>query len=59
MPVQATIPSKTLNYQRQRNQDIPWGKKTNYISTNPNLQRIIDKEPQQKEGNYTIEKARK
>ena len=23
MPAQATIPSKTLNYHRQRNQDIP------------------------------------
>jgi hypothetical protein len=32
---------------------------TQYLSTNPALQRIIDGKPQNKEGNYTLEKARK
>jgi hypothetical protein len=52
MPVQATIPSKTLNYHRWRNQDIP-GKNIfiKYISTNPVLQRIIEEKLKQKEGN--------
>jgi hypothetical protein len=30
-----------------------------YLSTNPALQRIIDGKLQHKEGNYTLEKARK
>jgi hypothetical protein len=30
-----------------------------YLSTNPALQRIIDAKLQHKEGNYTLEKARK
>jgi hypothetical protein len=32
---------------------------TQYLSTNPTLQRIIKGKLQQKEGNYTLEKARK
>jgi hypothetical protein len=32
---------------------------TQYLSINPALQRIIDGKHQQKEGNYTLEKARK
>jgi hypothetical protein len=32
---------------------------TQYLSTNPTLQRIIDGKHQHKEGNYTLEKARK
>jgi hypothetical protein len=32
---------------------------TQYLSTNPALQRIIERKHQQKEGNYTLEKARK
>jgi hypothetical protein len=32
---------------------------TQYLSTNPALQRIIDGKLQHKEGNYTLEKARK
>jgi hypothetical protein len=32
MPVQATILSKTLNYHRWRNQDIPWQNQTYTIS---------------------------
>jgi hypothetical protein len=32
---------------------------TQYLSTNPALQRIIDGKHQHKEGNYTLEKARR
>jgi hypothetical protein len=32
---------------------------THYLSTNPGLQRIIHGKLQHKEGNYTLEKARK
>ena len=32
---------------------------TQYLSTDPSLHRIIDGKCQQKEGNYTLEKARK
>jgi hypothetical protein len=32
---------------------------TQYLSTNPALKRIIDGKHQHKEGNYTLEKARK
>jgi hypothetical protein len=32
---------------------------TQYLSTNPTLQRIIKGKLQHKEGNYTLEKARK
>jgi hypothetical protein len=32
---------------------------TQYLSINPALQRIIDGKHQHKEGNYTLEKARK
>jgi len=32
---------------------------TQYLSTNPALQRIIDGKLQHKEGNYTLEKTRK
>ena len=31
---------------------------TQYLSTNPTLQRIMNGKDQQKEGNYTLEKAR-
>jgi hypothetical protein len=31
---------------------------TQYLSSNPTLQRIIDRKHQHKEGNYTLEKAR-
>jgi hypothetical protein len=34
-------------------------KLTQYLSTNPVLQRIIDGKLQHKEGNYTLQKARK
>ena len=32
---------------------------TQYLSTNPDLQRIIDRKLQHKKGNYTLEKSRK
>jgi hypothetical protein len=32
MPAQATIPSKTLNYYKWRNQSIPWKKQIYIIS---------------------------
>jgi hypothetical protein len=49
-------PSK-LNYHRRRNHDKT--KFTQYLSTNPALQRIIDGKLQHKGRNYTLEKARK
>jgi len=52
MPAQTTIPSKILNYHDKT-------KFTQYLSTNPALQRIIDGKPQHKEENYSLEKARK
>jgi hypothetical protein len=56
MPAQATIPSKTLNYHRWRNQDIPWQNQIYTISSHKS--RIIDGKLQHKEGNCTLEKAR-
>jgi hypothetical protein len=42
MSAQATIPSKTLNYHRLRNQSFHEKTKfTQYLSMNPVLQRII------------------
>jgi hypothetical protein len=59
MPAWATITSKTLNYHRWRK--IYSMTKTNLynLSTNPALHKIIDGKLQHKEGNYTLEKARK
>jgi hypothetical protein len=60
MPAQATIPSKTLNSHRWKNQDIPCKTKfTQYLSTNPAFQRIMNRKLQHKEGNYTLEKEKK
>ena len=60
MSAQVTMLSKTLNYNRYRNQDIPWKNKfTQCLSTNPAFQRIINGKLQYKEGNDTLEKARK
>jgi hypothetical protein len=57
MLAQATIPNKTLNYNRWRNQVFHYKTKfTQYLSTNPALQRIIVGRVQNKEGNYTLEK---
>jgi hypothetical protein len=60
MPAQATIPSKTLNCHKRRNQNMP--DKTNfaqYLFTNPALKRIIKGKLHYKEGNYALEKERK
>ena len=60
MLAQATIPSKTFNYHRWRTQDIPQQTKfTQYLSTNPALQKITDGKLQQEEEHYTLEKPRK
>jgi hypothetical protein len=55
MPAQGTIPRKTLNYHRWRNQSIL----TQYLSMNPALQSIIKGKLHHKDGNYALEKARK
>jgi hypothetical protein len=59
MPAQATIPSKSLNYYSWRNQDFFFHDKikfTQYLSTNPTLQGIIDGKLKHKEGKYILEK---
>jgi hypothetical protein len=59
-------PAKALNYYRQ--QDIYYYRSkifsdqikfTQYLSINPELQRLIERKLKHKEGNYTLEKARK
>jgi hypothetical protein len=60
MPAQATIPAKssiTIDGETKVFHDKT--KFTQYLSTNPALQRIIKGNPQHKEGNDTLEKARK
>ena len=60
MPAQATIPKKlsiTIDEENKISHDKT--KFTQYLSTNPALQRKIDGKLQHKEGNYTLEKARK
>jgi hypothetical protein len=57
------------DYYKQQNSQLPWMEKikvfhdktkfTQYLSTNPALQRIIKGKHQHKDGNYTLEKARK
>jgi hypothetical protein len=60
MPAQATICSKILNYHNGETKIFHDKTKcTQYLSTNPALQRIIDGKCQHKEGNYTLEKRRK
>jgi hypothetical protein len=71
MSAQASILSKTLNIHgktktfnykqnKQTNKQKNKTKKTTqYLSTNPALQRIIHEKRQHKEGKYTLEKARK
>jgi hypothetical protein len=68
MPTQTTIPSKTLIitidqetkiFHEKTKQNKNKNRFTQYLSTNPVLQRIIDEEHQHKEGNYTLEKASK
>jgi hypothetical protein len=60
MPAQATIPAKlstTTDGETKIFHDKT--KFTQHLSTNPALQSIIDEKCQNKEGNYTLEKARK
>jgi hypothetical protein len=60
MSAQATIYSKPHNYQDGETKIFHDKTKfTQYLSTNPALQRIIDGLLQHKEGNCTLEKARK
>jgi hypothetical protein len=59
MPAQATIPSKlssTIDGETKVLHDKT--KFTQYLSTNPALQWIINGKLQHKEGNYALEKAR-
>ena len=55
MPAQTTITSKTLSYGETKIFHDKT-KFTQYLSTNPAPQRIIDGKHQHKEGNYVIEK---
>jgi hypothetical protein len=60
MPNQATIPAKiliTIDGENKVFHDKT--KVTKYLSTNPDLQRIIKGKLQHKEENYVLEKARK
>jgi hypothetical protein len=60
MPAKATILSKILNYHRWKTKIFHEKSKfIQYLSSNPALQRIIKGKLQHKEGNYTLEKARK
>jgi hypothetical protein len=60
MPAQATIPAKfSITIEGETNVFHDKIKFTQYISTNPSLQRTIMEKLQHKEGNYTLEKARK
>jgi hypothetical protein len=60
MPAQATIHNKTLNYHRWRKPRYSMTKQNSqYLSMNPALQRIIKGKHQHKDGNDTVEKARK
>jgi hypothetical protein len=60
MPAQVTIPSNILNT-IERESKIFHDKNifTQYLFTNIALQKIIDLKFQPKEGNYTLENARK
>ena len=60
IPTQATIPSKlsiTIDGKTKKFHDKI--KFTQYLSTNSELQRIIDGKLQHREENYTLEKVRK
>ena len=60
MPAQVTIPSQTLiTIDGETKIFHDKTKFTQYLSTNPALQRIIKGKHQHKDGNYTLEKARK
>jgi len=59
MPAQATISTLSINIEGETKIFHDKNKFTQYLSTNPVLQRIIDGKLKEKEGNYTLEKARK
>jgi hypothetical protein len=61
MPAQTTIYPAKLSITIDGKTKIFHDKNkfTQYLSTNPALQRIIDGKLQHKAGNYTLEKARK
>jgi hypothetical protein len=60
MPTQVIIPNKTLNYHRWRKRySMTKPNFTQYLSTNPALQGIIDGKHQHKEGNYTLGEKKK
>jgi hypothetical protein len=60
IPVQSTIPSKiSINVDGEPKIFQDKNKFTQYLSTNPAQQKVIDGNHQHKEGNYTLEKATK
>ena len=60
MPAQATIPAKlSITIEGETKVYHDKTKFTHYLSTNPTLQRIITENSQYKDGNHTLEKARK
>jgi hypothetical protein len=60
MPVQVTIPTKTVNYHRWRSKVFHDKTKfTQYLTTNLALQRIIMGKHRHKDESYNLEKARK
>jgi len=58
MPAQVTVSSKTLNIDGETKIIHDKIKFTQYLSTTPALQRIINGKAQHKEARHTIEKAR-
>jgi len=59
MPAKAIYPAKTsINIDGETKIFHDKTKLTQYISTNPALQRIRDRKLQNKEGNYTLEKVK-
>jgi hypothetical protein len=60
MPDKVTITGKTLSTIDEETKIFhDEAKFTQYLSTNPILQRIIDEKLQHEEGNYTPEKSKK
>jgi hypothetical protein len=60
MTAQATIPSKTLNYQGRRNQSILWQNQIHIIYFYElSASKGNNGKTTTQDGNYTLEKARK
>ena len=62
MPAQATIPSQTFNYHRWRNQSITGQNQIHTLSfhkSSPSKDNNRKKKNQYKEGNHSLEKARR